>query len=264
MDFNKYKSVMRLQFDLLNGLYIDSVIENRDFIVYKSDTINDSFWNVLILNDEYFLKEKLSINDIENQFKLIDRRPTIYLPTIIDNYDYCRKLLIDNQFRLDDIGSLMISNGCSDGIINTNDIIKVKTIKQYNDFMEVMESAYGGEVTKENPYAGSITDEYYMAIRKSLDNNKFSHFVLYLDEKPASIATLSYDCGFGFINNVGTKKEYQNIGLGKQIMKHCLDEFNKLGGGNLYLYTEHDSKNEKWYEKIGYETIFINEQYIKS
>lgn len=264
MNFEEYKSIMRIQYDLLEGLYFDNKIEKDRYDIYKSDTITDNFWNIAILNEECALDDTSTLIDIEQYFKNIDRKPCIFIPRIIDKYTDYKNYLINNSYKVNDTDAYMVFNVSNLNIEIIDNIEKVKTNKQFDDFMEVMESAYGGEINEENPYAGSITDEYYEAIKKSLDNDKFSHFILYKDGKPACVATLSYKNGHAVINNVGTKKEYQNIGLGKQLIKHCVDEFKKLGGETLFLFTEYDSKNEQWYTKLGFKTMFVNEQYVKN
>lgn len=264
MNFEEYKSIMQIQYDLLKGLYFDNEIKKDGYDVYKSDIITDNFWNIAVLSKEHVFDDESVLIDIEQSFTDIDRKPCIYIPRTINKYAGYKNRLVDSGYAVNDTDAYMVFMDSSKNIEIVDTIEKVKTDKQYDDFMEVMESAYGGEITEENPYAGSITKEYYETIKKSLDNNKFSHFVLYKDRKPSSVATLSYKNGYAVINNVGTKKEYQNIGLGKQLMAHCINEFKRLGGGTLFLFTEHKSKNEKWYTKQGFKTMFINEQYIKN
>lgn len=264
MNFEEYKLIMQTQYDLLEGLYFDSEIKKDSYNIYKSDIITDNFWNIATLNKEYVFDDASNLADIEQHFKNISRKPCIYIPRILNKYTDYRNYLIDNGYEVNDIDAYMAFTGSDKNIEIINKIEKVKTNKQYDDFMEVLQSAYSGEITEENPYAGSITGEYYKAIKKSLSNDQFSHFVLYKNGDPASVATLSHRNGYGSINNVGTKNKYQNLGLGKQIMKQCVDEFNKLGGKTLFLFTEHKSKNEQWYTRQGFETMFINEQYVKN
>lgn len=255
---------MRTQYDLLKGLYFDDKIEKDRCSIYKSDIITDNFWNIATLNIENAFDDVSILTDIEQQFEKISRKPCIYIPRTMDNYDNHKSYLVNNGYKVNDTDAYMVFVGSNNHVEIIDDIEKVDTNKQYNDFMEVMESAYSGEITKDNPYAGSITNEYYEAIKKSLGNNHFHHYILYKDGQPASIATLSCNNGHAVINNVGTKKEYQNIGLGKQIIKYCIDESKKLGSETLFLFTEYKSKNEQWYAKQGFKTIFVNEQYLKN
>ncbi|MEI6054006.1 MAG: GNAT family N-acetyltransferase [Candidatus Saccharibacteria bacterium] len=180
------------------------------------------------------------------------------------NYEKYKQLLLRNNYKLDDTHAYMVYSRRSEVNIHvTEKVIRVKNKDQYNDYMEVLSSAFGGEISADNPYAGSINDEYYQAIKDSLNNNDIYHYVLYKDDEPACVATLSTANKTGSINNVGTLKGYQNKGLGKQIMSYMISEFEKLGGKELFLFTEHNSKNEQWYERQSFKTIAIIEQYVK-
>jgi ribosomal protein S18 acetylase RimI-like enzyme len=263
MNFDEYKSVMWVQYSLLEGLAFNSKIKQDTYDIYKSDIVTDYFCNFTILNNEYAFDNASTLLDIEQRFKDINRQACIYIPRMINKYNDYSSYLISNGYKVNDIASYMVLVGSDKNIKIIDNIEKVQSKKQYDDFMEVLESAYGGEVTKENPYAGSITDEYREAIQKSLENSKFSHFILYRRGIPVSVTTLSYNNSNGVLSNVGTKKEYQNLGFGKQIMRYCIHKFSELGGKKLFLFTEFDSKNEKWYTKLGFKTIFIDEQYLK-
>ena len=263
MNFEEYKNILQIQYDLLNGLYFNEKAIGDGFEILKSNIISDNFWNIAIINKEDIFNGQTALINIEQQFNLINRQPCIYIPRMISRHDKYKKCLEDNGYRINDTDAYMMFQNSTTNIEVTENIIKVTTDEQFNDFMKVMESAYGGEPTKEDPYAGSITQEYYEAIKESLTNNKFNHFILYKDEIPAVVATLSYQNGHGTINNVGTKKEFQNLGLGRQLMQHLINKFDELGGKMLFLVTEYDSKNEKWYSKQGFKTVFINEQYVK-
>lgn len=263
MNFEEYKKTLQIQYDLLSGLYFNEKNISDGFEILKSNIISDNFWNIAIIDKEDIFDDQIALTNIEQQFDLIDRQPCIYIPRMISKHDGYKRYLENNNYKINDTDAYMMLQSNITNIEIIENIIKVTTDEQFNDFMKVMESAYGGEPTKEDPYAGSITQEYYEAIKQSLADGKFSHFILYKDGVPAVVATLSYKNGHGTINNVGTKKEFQNLGLGKQLMQHVINKFNELGGEMLFLVTEYDSKNEKWYDKQGFKTSFINEQYIK-
>lgn len=263
MSFKEYVSIMRTQYNLLEGLAFNHKVEQDGYDIYKSDVVTDNFCNFAILNNELAFDNESTLLDIEHGFSTIDRQPCIYIPRMINKYTDYKNYLINNGYKINDTDVYMVFMGSDNNTAIVDNIEKVKTSKQFDDFMEVLGSAYGGEVTAENPYAGSITDEYHEAVQKSLSNDKFNHYVLYKKGIPVSVATLSYSNSYGAVSNVGTKKEFQNLGIGKQIMEHCMREFNKLGGKSLFLFTEFDSKNEQWYTKLGYRTMLINEQFVK-
>lgn len=264
MSFEEYIKIMNIQYNLLSGLSFDDCIVKNDYTIFKSNIITDNFWNIAVLNKEE-LSDKLNIlTNIEDDFIKINRQPSIYINKMLEGYTDIKKHLLNNGYLLNDIDSYMVFEKSKINIEVKEPISLVKTKEEFNDFMEVLESAYSGEVTPENPYSGTITKEYYDAIFRSLNSNYFNHIILYKGNIPVSVATLSYKNGYGVINNVGTRKEFQNLGLGKQLISACINKFNELGGGTLFLFTEHMSKNEMWYEKLGFKTMFVNEQYVKN
>ena len=263
MDFNEYKEIMNAQYLLLNGLYFNNAIRKQKYVINSSDNITDNYWNFLTLNNESMLDDNGILKNLETDFKLIKRQPSIFIPNVIDKYlEYC-DLLIEKGYKsiASDVFMSLSKNVIATSV--KNDTKLVLTRELYLDFMEVLSSAYSGELSLDNPYSGAITKEYYIAIEKSLLNKQFNHMILYYNGFPACVATLSYKDGYGIINNVGTKKEFQNLGLGRQMINACIERFNTLGGGTLFLFTESGSKNEKWYASLGFKSEFINEQFIK-
>lgn len=261
MDFEEYKKIMDIQYDLLIGLYFDKKILNNKFKIFVSDIIKDNFWNIAILENENVLDDETVFADIDKQFANIGRQPCIYIPQPIEKH---KGSLQKNGYNVQDTDSYMFFGDNNIGTEITDTVRQLQTDEQYDDFMNVMASGYSGEVDNENPYAGSITPEYYEAIKRSMNNKKFNHMILYKDGIAVSVATISYENGYGVINNVATRKDYWNLGLGKQLMQACVNKFNELGGGELFLVTEKGSKNEAWYTKLGFKTRFIIEQYVKN
>ena len=46
-------------------------------------------------------------------------------------------------------------------------------------------------------------------------------------------------------------------------MTYLISKFNELGGEVLTLSTEYHSKNQIFYEKLGFEERYVMEQYMK-
>jgi ribosomal protein S18 acetylase RimI-like enzyme len=264
MNFEYYKFIMNKQFELMKGMYFDECQENEGYAFFKSNIINDNFWNfATCMTYQDFQKDRF-LENVESTLKQQDRVPCIYIPTFMENSDLIREYLSSNSYQIKDHEAFMFFSNKSLDINVKNRVSEVKSKEELKAFLDVLNDAFGGEPTEENPYGGSVDASYEKALEKSLDNSqgRFHHMVLFEDNRPVSIATLTYKEGYGGLYNVGTKFKYQNKGYGKQIIKVCIDKFNELGGGKLYLFTEKDSKNELWYKKLGFETTFINEQYV--
>lgn len=249
---------LEMQYQLLNGMYFDNKNNLKDYLLCYSEIMDDYFWNIA------YIKTKLDdnvLNDLKDDFRKINRNPSIYIGIDNENYVHNKSFLEANNYKLNNTDVYMILKNANKYEISA-DIKIVETEKEYNDFMQVLESAFGGEKTEENSYAGSITDCYYRAIKNTINSDKFHHIILYDNEIPISVATLNYIDGLAGINNVGTAQEYWNKGYGKQLMTYVVNKFEELGGGTLTLSTEHKSKNELFYEKLGFNSKYVMEQYM--
>ena len=61
--------------------------------------------------------------------------------------------------------------------------------------------------------------------------------------------------------NVGTDPKYRCRGLGEALMATVAKHLNK--NQVLFLQTASESHVEKWYKKMGFETIFLGECYTE-
>lgn len=265
MDFEYYKFIMKKQFKLLQGMYLDQCSENDGYTFFKSNIISDNYWNFAANVTYQDLCKDGLLSDIEDTFRQADRMPCIYIPDFMKDSDLIQEFLFSNGYKKRDLDSFMFFRDWNIQINIQNEVKEVQDREGLKAFIDVLNDAFGGEPSEENPYGGAVDESYEKALEKSLDNNekKFHHMVLFEGSIPVSVATLTYKDGYGGIYSVGTKTEYHNRGYGKQIMKACVDKFYELGGGELLISTEKDSKNEVWYKKLGFETKFINEQYVK-
>lgn len=252
---------LNIQFKLLDGMFFDNKIETENYILCTSKTMDDYFWNII------YLKNKIDndkIIDIENQFKRLNRTPSIYISIDDKHYIENKKILINNGYKLNNTDVYMELKENKEIAINTN-IKIVQNETEYNDFMKVLVSAYNDtlENSDENVYADAVTDCYYKAVKNTINSKEHIHIIVYDNNVPVSVATLNYVDGVGGINNVGTAQGYWNKGYGKQLMKYLICKFNELGGGVLTLSTEYHSKNQLFYEKLGFREKYVMEQYMK-
>ena len=252
---------LNMQFELLNGMFFDSKMETNDYILCSSKTMDDYFWNIA------YFKNKIDnemIEKIENQFKDINRTPSIYISRDDENYLDNKKILVDNGYKLNNTDLYMELKENKEIEINTN-IKIVENETEYNDFIKVLSSAYNDtlENSAENVYADAVTDCYYKAVKNTINSKNHIHIIVYDKDMPVSVATLNYVSGVGGINNVGTAQGHWNKGYGKQLMTYLINKFYELGGGVLTLSTEYHSKNQSFYEKLGFKERYIMEQYMK-
>ncbi|MBR2705363.1 MAG: GNAT family N-acetyltransferase [Clostridia bacterium] len=252
---------LNMQYELLKDMYFDNKTENENYILGTSDVIDDYFWNIAYLKTEF---NKEMLDNLESIFKSINRNPSIYISKSDIAFESNKNLLIDNKYVLNDKDVYMELKNPNKSNISLN-IKVVENEEEYNDYMKVIASAYNDNIEnpEENVYADAITDCYYKAIKKSINDGIHYHIIAYDNNVPVSVATLSYKDKIGGINNVGTAQGYWNKGYGKQVITYVINKFEELGGGILTLSTEYQSKNQQFYEKLGFEEMYVMEQYMK-
>ena len=252
---------LSMQFELLDGMFFDNKKETDNYVLCTSKTMDDYFWNIV------YFKNKINdeiIKETENEFKSINRTPSIYVSRDDENYIENRNFLISRGYKLNNTDVYMELEENKDIEINTN-IKIVENETEYNDYMKVLASAYNDtlENSDENVYADAVTDCYYKAVKNTINSKEHIHIIVYDKNIPVSVATLSYVDGVGGINNVGTAQGYWNKGYGKQLIKFLINKFYELGGKILILSTEYQSKNQLFYERLGFKGKYVMEQYMK-
>ncbi len=255
------RNCLNMQYEVLEGLFFDNKEETDSYLLCTSRIIDDYYFNLA------YIKNKIDIELIqilENQFKEINRTPSIYLSRDDINFSENKQILLNNGYRLNNIDVYMEFEKNIKIDINT-DIRIVKNEKDYNDFMKVLSSAHNDKIEndEESLYSGVITENYYKAIKNSINSKKHFHFIEYDNNIPVCVSTLNIKEKIGIINDFGTAQGYWNMGFGKQLMAYMINKFYEMGGKILTLSTEYKSKNQLFYEKVGFKEKYIMEQFIK-
>ena len=252
---------LSMQYDLLKGMFFDNKDETKDYVLLTSNLMDDFFWNLA------YLKNKTSddiILEIENKLSNMNRKFCLYIGRDDEYFNENKNLILKSKYKLKDTDVFMIRDTSFVSEIN----IKVKVVeteKEYNDFMKVLSSAYNDDVenSNENVYADAVTKCYYDAIKMTINNGKTYHIIGYDNDMPVSVATLNISGDIGAINNVGTMQGYWNKGYSRQVISYLVNFFKEKGGKDLILCTEYHSKDQKYYEKLGFKEVYVMEQFVK-
>ena len=260
---NKYNcaNCLNIQYDLLKGMYFDNIEDNSNYVLCTSNIMDDCFWNLAYIKDE--LNTNI-ILEIEEKMKRNNHIPCLYIGRNDKFFVKNKELILNSGYEIKDTDVFMILDNYRNTDININ-IKIVESEQEYNDFMMVLSSAYNDNIenSNENVYADAVTECYYTAIKNSINSGKTYHIIGYDNDIPVSVATLNILNGVGFINNVGTRQGYWNNGYSKQVLTYLIKLFKEKGGKDLLLCTEYHSKNQSYYENLGFKEIYVMEQYLK-
>lgn len=252
---------LNMQYSLLKGMFFDNKKDTDNYTLCTSEVMDDYFWNIAYLKNRI---NENTLNNLENEFKNMNRVSSIYLGKNDISYNENKELLLANGYILNNTDVYMTLEMATE--INVNTHIKIiENEKEYNDFMKVLSSAYNDviENAAENVYADAVTECYYNAVKNTMNSTEHMHTIVYDNDIPVSVATLNYVDRIGGINNVGTAQGHWNKGYGKQLIAYLINKFENLGGEILTLSTEYHSKNQQFYEKLGFKEKYVMEQYMK-
>lgn len=100
-----------------------------------------------------------------------------------------------------------------------------------------------------------LTSLYLQTHEKALANNaQFRHYSLYVDDKPVSSLTLSFNQNIARIDDVGTLPLHQKKGYATYLIDYALEEAKKAGVEFCFL--EASDSGLSVYQKIGFKSLF--------
>ena len=258
---------LKINYDLLYGMYFSELISGPNYDIYICDIIKDKDWNYANIYSNYGLSDfhKL-INNIEEIFFKKERNSSVYLNQSNIRFEECISKLIKAGYENFFHESFMILEDVP-SMSQKRDMVTVErlTSSQHEiDFITVFTLAYEEEISADNPN-GSGNDDYIRALKRSFNmTNKYYQFILYFKNKPVAVGSLGYSNGYGGIYNIGTVPEFRGQGFGTIITMACIEQWKNLGGKTLFLQTETGSIGEKLYNKLGFKTLFTGIIYSKN
>ena len=249
---NDLIGLLKNHFDVQKGMYFSNCIQKDGYLYFLSDIITDGYWNYACRLDGTNLAEP----SIDQVFFDHSRPSSIY---VINSEE---KPMMSG-FELISEESFMVYKSETTRL---NDMFIVKRAekgKSMDDFINVFTSAYGGEKSPEQPY-GELDGTYVDALIRSFDNDEqFHHFVCYNGDEAVSVASLCTKDKMAGLYNVGTSPAGRGHGYGTAVTLACIKDWQEGNGKKLFLQTETGSVVEKWYQKLGFETVFIGRIYSK-
>jgi len=243
-------------FELLQGMYFDNILFEKDLIYFSSDTLDDSEWNYGMLYEITHDSLSRFIEFCTNHKKLCN----LYIHS--EDVKKHKELLQTMGFSTPETDKdIIVDRWCDFQKMKyskkeiSSDVQLVCTDQQKQDFINVFISAFGEDVTPQNPYGG-FSPEFINSVKRSFNFNKFFHYICYFQGEPASIASLCMSGSMGGLFNVGTDPRFERKGLGFAVVNASIDQWQKIGGTKLFGQTDANDTIDKWYEKMGFEPVF--------
>jgi ribosomal protein S18 acetylase RimI-like enzyme len=94
-------------------------------------------------------------------------------------------------------------------------------------------------------------------------DNHYRMYYATLDGAGVATAFMVFYAGTAGIYGMATSKDYEGKGIGRSILKHCLDEAFERGIDLLTLQVATGSRAEAFYERAGFQKAYVARKYGK-
>lgn len=257
-NFNFLQKYQRLQHTIM----YDELIDLGFTVVGYSKTDSYAFWNLALTNVN--LSEN-QIFEIEDVLRRCQRDSTIYF---------------ENKNQLKELKEVLGKNGYKKNFEDCwqfwaggkkpesryfNSAKKVTDIATLKIFLEAFNRCYQKN-DPQNPY-GELGSDYLKVSaevwRRHSQSERIEYFMIYKNNQPVAVSTLTNHDGIGYISNVGSLRDVRGEGYGKAATLFCIQESIRRGNNEHCLATEEGAYPNEFYKRIGFETRFTAVGYTK-
>ena len=245
---------------LQHQIMFDEIIDLEFASIGYSKGDKSSYWNYALIGKNIGSNE---LSKIENEMNKIKRTPVVYFENN-DNVVPTIKLLEEQKYKKDYEDSWMFYSGDPIELNKKYNTKKVENEEELRIFLNTLDSCYKKH-DPQNPY-GELGD--YLGVAEKVwkthnRTNRLEYFVVYKDDKPVAVATLTNHDDIGYISNVGSLREVRGEGFGKFATLYCIEVSKKNGNKVHCLATEEGTYPNEFYKRIGFETKFTAVAYKK-
>lgn len=243
------------------GILFDQIRPVADSWFCSNNSGETPFWNQAVafevLNDA-------QVKKIETEFAKMERKPAFYLPQQKSLVGFSRELQ-NYGYEIKTSEVFMFHDGKNVPTLNFDSLKKVSSESELETFMKIFDDCYRSEDEKAGRGSGfnqclqSTKDDWYRFHK----NNRVEFFILYFENKPVGIISLTNYESMGYISNIGVLPAYRGMGLGKQITLFGVEMSKKHGNQVHFLIAEQGAAPEKIYGKIGFESKLVCDLLVK-
>ena len=245
---------------LQHAIMFDKFVDLGFAIVSYCRGDNSVFWNHALTNKVLSDNE---LEKVEKTIKSLNRKPAVYFENK-EKLQWLVDFLKGKKYKFSFEDSWMFHSGKNIGSSRFNQVKKVTSEEQLRVFLNVFDACYQmGD--PQNAY-GELGDYLKVAKkvwRKHHKTNRLEYFLLYSDDKPVAVSTLTNYNGIGYISNVGSLRGVRGKGFGKVATNFCVEQSKKRGNKNHCLATEEGTYANEFYKRTGFVTKFTAVGYLK-
>lgn len=245
---------------LQKGVMFDKIIDLGFAFIGYCKVDKSAFWNLALINKSLSEEE---ISKIEKTFKSLDRNPTIYFENREDFKPFINSLK-EKGYKREYEDSWMFWQDKEIDKSRFNLVKKVSTEEELKIFLKTFDTCYQKD-DPQNAY-GELGDYLIVAENvwyKHHESNKLEYFIIYKNERPVAVSTLTNFEDMGYISNVGSFREVRGEGFGELATWYCIEQSKNNGNKIHYLSTEEGTYANEFYKRIGFDILFTAVAYTK-
>ena len=249
------KEYQQLQHQIMFGDLINIGFAS---ISYCEDD-KSAWWNQALIENEITPEQ---IRTIEKKMIGQNRIPVIYFEN--NKSESFINLLKQSGYKFEYEDSWMFHSGKDIDYNRSHHVKKVEDEQALKIFIDIFDKCYQKD-DPQNPY-GELGD-YLKATKKAWKTHhstgRIEYFIVYKNNKPVAVSTLTNLKGGGYVSNVGSLKEIRGEGFGKTASLFAIEKSIENGNETHYLATEEKTYPNEFYKRIGFKTKFTAVGYKK-
>lgn len=216
---------------------------------------SSSFWNNALVNT-ILTREEIEV--VSSKLSTLERKPAFYFENRQDLQPFVN-LLSQQGFKKEANDSIMIHTGENIDESLFGMIKKVESEKDLDVFLSVIDQCYRKDDPM-NPYGelGEYINAARIAWIKHHNLTKVEYFIVYKNDTPVAVSTLTNHKQIGYISNVGSLISVRGEGFGKLSTMYCVSKSKKNGNVIHCLATEEGTNPNSFYKSIGFKTQFTS------
>lgn len=246
--------------ELQQGIMFDEIVD-LDFATLCYSKLDSSpFWNNALI-DIPLTDDQIS--QVEKKLTELERKPAFYFENRSD-LQLFSETLTQRGYKQNAEDSLIFHMGESIDEGRFNQVKKVETETELEVYIQTFDNCFQKD-DPQNPYGelGEYLEACRSAWHKHHESNKIEYFIVYKDDQPVAVSTLTNHKNLGYISNVGSLRSVRGEGFGKLATMYCVAQSKKNGNTVHSIATEEGTYPNQFYKKIGFETRFTSKLMVK-
>ena len=257
------KSIVDFHFNCLQGTYFSEIINRKDYVILLSDLVEDSYYNYIAQTQGDI---NLILKETKDLFLQRNRKQAIYITPCSNLYDKEDTLPKEFASWATDAWMILTDESYYQGFkIPEEIIIEDVQYSQKEEYVKTFHLSYAGD-NPDDPYA-NLPEYYSKSLLRSFDAKNPNFKIYYVwakyQNKIIGVASMYSDGITAGVYGLGTIEKYRKLGIGASLMKFLYEKAVAENISVLMLQTEYKSYVEKWYTKMGFNTVFLGKYFVK-